>query len=74
MTLVVWHMACKHAQDVLLNCFDQEDAQPYIDKAKKRGTCKSCGRTLGELTLIGLGGPLELAALIDPLAIDVSKR
>lgn len=74
MTLVVWHMDCEHAQDVLLNCFDFEDALPYVKKAEKRGTCKSCGRRLGKLMIVVLEGSAEEPALNDPFAIDLSKR
>lgn len=72
---VLWHMPCSHAQDILLNCADVQQAGPYVLKAKQRGVCKTCGRKLEQLSLIeATGGKQEQVCRADPDAIDVRQQ
>ena len=72
MNLVVFHEACMHAQYVLLNCDSYEAANPYLERARAVGTCKSCGLKLVQLTIVVMKGKeAEGIALHDPDAIDL---
>lgn len=70
MSLAIYHLDCNHAQDVLLNCRGYADAIPYVEKALKRGTCKSCGNNISKLCLVVLPNKVLMG---DPNAIDISK-
>jgi hypothetical protein len=70
-TVAVYHLPCHHAQEALINCTRALDAVPYLNRAKKRGTCITCGKPLGNLVLFRIPQTADEISRDDPDAIDV---
>ena len=69
LSIAIWHKSCQHAQDVLVNCTSWDQAAPYMTRAQKRGSCKTCGRQLTDLVFVIVP---NVVAQADPDAIDLS--